>query len=208
MYATVQYAECVAMQAWPDGARHLWNPDGVRVAIEPKLFDAPEGFLAPLDAAIPAERVVWQPARDPSQIPAHPLGARSNRMNERYSRQTVAARIARTLVRIVFWMFFVFAVLFTAVAIGMPFDTDPADGVSIGVIIFVWFFDLGVFVLPAFLLGRRLRRYKKAARWRETEYLLRNPGNAAALPRSIAELTRGEARERGRVEPTAGEDVA
>ena len=43
---------------------------------------------------------------------------------------------------------------------------------------------------------------------KETEYLLRNPGNAAALRRSIAELERGDARERELVEPTAVEDVA
>jgi len=162
-FATVQYAECVAVQAWPDGARQLWNRDGARVAIEPNLFDAPEGFLAPLDAAIPAERVVWQPARDPRQIPGCPPGAEPNRAQDRYSTQTVAARIVRILVRIAFWMFLVGAVLFTALAIGMCFDTDPADGVSIGVIVAVWLFDLGVGVLPTFLLGRRLHRYKKAA---------------------------------------------
>jgi hypothetical protein len=163
-FATVQYAECMAMQAWPDGARQLWNGDGSRVAIEPSLFDAPDGFLAPLDTAIPAERVVWQPARDPRQIPASPLGAESNRAQDPYSQQTVAARIVRILVRIAFWMFLVVAVLFTALAIFMCFDKDPADGVSIGVIISVWLFDLGVCVLPTFLLGRRLHRYKKASR--------------------------------------------
>lgn len=43
---------------------------------------------------------------------------------------------------------------------------------------------------------------------KETEYLLRNPGNAAALRRSIAELERGEAKEHELVEPTSVEDVA
>jgi DNA-binding SARP family transcriptional activator len=77
-------------------------------------------------------------------------------------KQTVGARIVRILVRIAFSMFLVAAVLFTAVAIGVCFDKDPADDVSIGVIVFVWLFDLGVFMLPTFLLGRRLRRYKNA----------------------------------------------
>jgi DNA-binding SARP family transcriptional activator/predicted Zn-dependent peptidase len=163
-FATVQYAECVAMQAWPDGARQLWNRDGSRVAIEPNLFDAPAGFLAPLDAVIPADRVVWQPARDPRRIPGRPQGAESNRAHDRYSKQTVGARIMRVLVRIAFWIFLVGAVLLTALAIGMSFDRNPADGLSIGVVITVWLFDLGVGVLPAFLLGRRVHRYKKAAR--------------------------------------------
>jgi antitoxin YefM len=43
---------------------------------------------------------------------------------------------------------------------------------------------------------------------KETEYLLRNPNNAAALRRSIAELERGEAGERELVDPDAAEDVA
>ena len=77
-------------------------------------------------------------------------------------KQTIGARIVRILVRIAFWIFLVGAVLFTALAIGMCFDKDPADDVSIGVIVFMWLFDLGVCVLPTFLLGRRLRRYKNA----------------------------------------------
>ncbi|WBB99023.1 type II toxin-antitoxin system Phd/YefM family antitoxin [Solwaraspora sp. WMMA2080] len=43
---------------------------------------------------------------------------------------------------------------------------------------------------------------------KETEYLLRNPSNAAALRRSIAELENGDAQEQQLVDPTAGRDVA
>ena len=167
--ATVQYAQCVAMQAWPDGARRLWNGDGSRIAIEPKLFDAPKGFLAPLDAAIPAGRVVWQPARDPGQIPGPRSSAEPKRAKWAKGpepTQKAAAAAVRILLRMAFWVFLVAAVLFTALAIFMCFDTDPADGVSIGVIIPVWLFDLGVCVLPTFLLGRRLRRYEKTSRRR------------------------------------------
>ena len=42
---------------------------------------------------------------------------------------------------------------------------------------------------------------------KETEYLLRNPSNAAALRRSIAELEGGGARERELLDPAAVEDV-
>lgn len=162
--ATVKYAECVAMQAWPDGARHLWDRDGFRVAIEPNFFDAPEGYLAPLDAAIPAECVVWQPARDPSQIPRRPLTAGSNQVGYQKSTHTVATRIVRILVRIAFWMFLVATALFALIAIAVSFDTDTSDGVTVGVIVVVWLFELGVGVLPTFLLGRKLHRYKKALR--------------------------------------------
>ncbi|MCW3814738.1 type II toxin-antitoxin system prevent-host-death family antitoxin [Micromonospora sp. DR5-3] len=43
---------------------------------------------------------------------------------------------------------------------------------------------------------------------RETEYLLRNPANAAALRRSIAELDRGEGGERDLVDPADLGDAA
>lgn len=162
--ATVTYAQCAAMQAWPDGARHLWDYDGVRVAIEPNSFDAPEGFLAPLDTAIPAERVVWQPARDPGQIPGRPLRAASNPAERQRPTRPVAARIVRILVRIAFWLFLVTTALFTVVAIGVSVDSGTSGGVDPGAIVAVWLFELGVGVLPTFLLGRRLHRYKKASR--------------------------------------------
>ena len=43
---------------------------------------------------------------------------------------------------------------------------------------------------------------------KETEYLLRNPSNAATLRRSIAELERGDSHERQLIDPTAIQDVA
>jgi antitoxin YefM len=43
---------------------------------------------------------------------------------------------------------------------------------------------------------------------KETEYLLRNPNNAAALRRSIAELERGDATARELVEPDDERDIA
>jgi antitoxin YefM len=43
---------------------------------------------------------------------------------------------------------------------------------------------------------------------KETEYLLRNPSNAAALRRSIAELERGDVHERDLIDPATVQDVA
>jgi antitoxin YefM len=43
---------------------------------------------------------------------------------------------------------------------------------------------------------------------RETEYLLRNPNNAATLRQSIAELERGEARERELLDADAQSEIA
>ncbi|KAB1162011.1 type II toxin-antitoxin system prevent-host-death family antitoxin [Micromonospora sp. AMSO12t] len=43
---------------------------------------------------------------------------------------------------------------------------------------------------------------------KETEYLLRNPANAAALRRSISELEEGHAAERDLIDPATVRDVA
>jgi len=43
---------------------------------------------------------------------------------------------------------------------------------------------------------------------RETEYLLRNPNNAAMLRRSIAELERGEVEQHELIDPDRRSDVA
>lgn len=43
---------------------------------------------------------------------------------------------------------------------------------------------------------------------KETEYLLRNPSNAAALRRSISELEKGDTAERDLIDPAEVRDVA
>jgi antitoxin YefM len=43
---------------------------------------------------------------------------------------------------------------------------------------------------------------------KETEYLLRNPSNAAALRRSIAELERGDVQDHELIDPATVQDVA
>ncbi len=43
---------------------------------------------------------------------------------------------------------------------------------------------------------------------KETEYLLRNPNNAAALRRSIEELERGDVAEREPLDPDVERDIA
>ena len=70
--ATVRYADCVAMLAWPDGARMFYAPDAVTVRLEPQLWELPPDVFAHIDAAIPADRTVRLPARDPGSIPQPP----------------------------------------------------------------------------------------------------------------------------------------
>jgi hypothetical protein len=73
--ATVRYVDCVAMLAWPDGARLLFAPDAVTVQVEPQLWTMPAEVLADIDAAVPADRTVHLPARNPGSIPQPPKPA-------------------------------------------------------------------------------------------------------------------------------------
>jgi len=66
---TVKYADVVAMQAYPDGARTLFGRDGFRIHLEPTIFPVSRQMLAEIDAAVPASAVVTLPARDPEDIP-------------------------------------------------------------------------------------------------------------------------------------------
>lgn len=79
--ATVRYADCAAMLAWPDGARRLVGHDGIVLHVEPTLWTAPEADLAVIDAAVDAARHIPMPPRDPDLIPrpasARPAAARS-----------------------------------------------------------------------------------------------------------------------------------
>ncbi|SCL17054.1 Predicted Zn-dependent peptidase [Micromonospora nigra] len=66
---TVRWADCAAMLAWPDGARQLVCVDAIVLHIEPTLFDMHPRTMATIDAAVPADRQVPMPARDPERIP-------------------------------------------------------------------------------------------------------------------------------------------
>jgi predicted Zn-dependent peptidase len=70
--ATVRYAECAAMLAWPDGGRVLFAADAVMVRVEPGLWEVPPARLAVLDTAVLADRTVHMPARLDKYIPKPP----------------------------------------------------------------------------------------------------------------------------------------
>lgn len=70
--ATVRYADCRGMLAWPDGARRLFGADAVNVMIEPTLWSVPAAELARIDAAVPGAVTIAQPARAPEHIPKPP----------------------------------------------------------------------------------------------------------------------------------------
>ncbi|GIF06441.1 M16 family metallopeptidase [Actinoplanes siamensis] len=72
--STVRYDDCVALLAWPDGARQLIGRDGIAVRIEPAVFRDAAEVIRAVDARVPAGARIEMPARDPSLIPAPPAG--------------------------------------------------------------------------------------------------------------------------------------
>jgi len=67
--ATVRYADVVAMQTYPDGARTLFGRDGFRIHLEPTIYPVDAASLKAIDAAVPAQVVVALPARAADDIP-------------------------------------------------------------------------------------------------------------------------------------------
>jgi zinc protease len=67
--ATVRFAECVLVLAWPDGGRHLIGADAISVRLEPTLFHGLLAAIPAIDARTPPHLRVGMPARAPSQIP-------------------------------------------------------------------------------------------------------------------------------------------
>ncbi|MCX5194922.1 insulinase family protein [Streptomyces sp. NBC_00249] len=66
---TVAYEDCVLMQVYPDGGRHLVGGDGFTLTVEPTLFKFTEADLAPLDAGVPPASVMRMPPRAPELLP-------------------------------------------------------------------------------------------------------------------------------------------
>ena len=51
-HATVVFASCRAVLAWPDGRRVLIAPDGISVTVEPTLWERGSSIVTTIDAAI------------------------------------------------------------------------------------------------------------------------------------------------------------
>jgi zinc protease len=80
--ATVRFADCVGMLAWPDGARSLFGADAMNVHVEPRLWRLPAGALQHVDTAIPPDRVAHLPDR-PAETQPKPSTRRAQRMQAR-----------------------------------------------------------------------------------------------------------------------------
>lgn len=83
---TVAFAKCAAALAWPDGARQLIGDDAIAIAVEPTLFDTGGEAVEAIDGALPQDRVIAMPARDPDTIPQPKAGGARSRTEPGTSR--------------------------------------------------------------------------------------------------------------------------
>jgi zinc protease len=80
--STVRYDECVAVLAWPDGARQLIGADAIVVGVEPLVYRDAAAVAREVDARVPAELRIEMPARDPDRIPQAPPKPQRSLMEE------------------------------------------------------------------------------------------------------------------------------
>lgn len=70
--ATVRFADCVAMQVWPDGARTLWGDDGIRVLVHYGVWQGGEQVLGFIDAKVDPWVALVMPTPSGYVIPLAP----------------------------------------------------------------------------------------------------------------------------------------
>ncbi|MCL2581821.1 MAG: hypothetical protein FWE35_05125 [Streptosporangiales bacterium] len=66
---TVRFADCAALMVRPDGARRLIGLDALEVPVEPTMWRLKPDEISRIDAAVPRDRHVRAPYREPETIP-------------------------------------------------------------------------------------------------------------------------------------------
>ncbi len=69
---TVPLTDVAALMTFPDGARHLISGEGWSITVEPNLYRRGERLVEHLDAAVPSDKLLPQPARQADSIPQRP----------------------------------------------------------------------------------------------------------------------------------------
>ncbi|MFU8872930.1 M16 family metallopeptidase [Micromonospora sp. SL4-19] len=158
--ATVRYAECAALLAWPDGARRLIGYDAITVHIEPTLIDLHPGAIAVIDQQVPADRRVPMPARPPERIPQPYAGGNHPPVNRPQQGAAPAARAWWEVPLMVLSGLATLGVggLTLLLTVGMLIadESDPDDGLLWGMVVVGWLLTV-ILALPIVLVRRRRR---------------------------------------------------
>lgn len=85
-FITIRFAECVAMLAWPDGARHLFGRDGLHLRLEPTLWQYGAALPELIDRGVPPEVVIPKPPRADDDIPRQARKSTWTRLRARLRR--------------------------------------------------------------------------------------------------------------------------
>lgn len=128
--ATVRYATCRAVLAWPDGRRLLISPEAVSIDVEPSLWQDGRTVVASIDRNT-SSRQIRRPARDEEAI-AKPVDARPAiiRKSLRSGQLLIAIGIA--------------VVVMGVVAALLPATRGIAPNPLVGVVAGVWLTRWGV----------------------------------------------------------------
>jgi len=153
--ATVRYDECAAMLMWPDGGRMLIGEDSIVCRVEPTVYDMPPSAVAQIDAAVPADRHVRQPARDPDSIPGPPPRPGAERAQAGARSGLESAGLVLLLI------LSTGAVCFSGfMTLGVGISDEPIED-GWAVVAFFWFVAI-LLVIPTVLLYRRRTRTARA----------------------------------------------
>ncbi|MBB4680429.1 insulinase family protein [Crossiella cryophila] len=85
-FITIRFADCAAMLAWPDGARHLIGRDGLHLRIEPTLWKYGAALPDLIDRGVPPGVVVPKPPRADQDIPRQVRTSSWSRLRARIKR--------------------------------------------------------------------------------------------------------------------------
>ncbi|MGR6321445.1 insulinase family protein [Micromonospora soli] len=153
--ATVRYAECAALLAWPDGARRMIGYDGITVHIEPTLLDLHPGAIAVIDQQVPADRRVPMPARPPERVPQPYAGGGRPGATARPAPHAWWAILLMVLSGLATLGVGGFSLLLT-IGMLLPDETGTDDGWLWAVVVAGWLLTV-ILALPIVLLRRRRR---------------------------------------------------
>jgi hypothetical protein len=163
--ATVHFAQCAAMLAWPDGGRMLIGNDAIVVRLEPTVYAVDPAALRQVDEAMPGERVVRLLARDPDSIPKPPAPKTTPAPAPAPATPAAPARKVRFLGLTVTLLVFLGVLtlgctVFSAVVTGVVFnDPEFAGNPGSQITVLAVFWGATAFAVTiCVLLARRARR--------------------------------------------------
>ncbi|MET8812949.1 insulinase family protein [Streptomyces sp. NPDC004549] len=157
--ATVRYAECAAMLAWPDGGRRLIGTDGMVVEVEPSLYGVDAATMAGIDVAVPRAAVVSLPPRQQVPTSQSPETASSSSgSGARAGRPAPTRRTAlQTVVLILFGLFGGLSALVSLLFTAFGYDKEYGFTDWLITVVVMWGFTALV-SWPAVRVLRRTRR--------------------------------------------------